>query len=62
MNDKWQTIFNIEAISRDIMQLSIRTEITGVTDADLKTIEAGAKRILRLIKEAREKNSKETKE
>ena len=53
MNDRWQTIFNIEAISRDIMQLSIRTEITGVTDADLKTIEAGAKLILREVEELR---------
>lgn len=53
MDDKWQTIFNIEAISRDIMQLSIRMKITGVTDADLKTIEAGAKRILREVEELR---------
>lgn len=54
MNDKWQTIFIIEAISRDIMQLSIRMEIIGVKDADLKIIEAGAKQILGKVEKLRE--------
>ena len=53
MNEKWETVFIIEAISRDIMQISIRTEIVGVTDTYLKTIEAGAKRILKKVEELR---------
>lgn len=54
--------FTIEEIARSIMCLSIRVEETTVTSAYLNEVEAGAKRILRLIKEAREKNNKETKE
>lgn len=53
--------FTIEEIARAIMCLSIRAEETIVTKSYLNEVEAGAKRILRLIKEAREKNSKETK-
>ena len=54
--------YTIEEIARSIMCLSIRVEETTVTSAYLNEVEAGAKRILRLIKEAREKNNKETKE
>lgn len=54
--------YTIEEIARSIMCLSIRAEETTVTSAYLNEVEAGAKRILRLIKEAREKNNKETKE
>ena len=54
--------FTIEEIARSIMCVSIRAEETTVTSAYLNEVEAGAKRILRLIKEAREKNNKETKE
>lgn len=55
MNEKWEKVFIIEAISRDIMQLSIRTEIVGVTGAYLKTIEAGAKQILKKVEELRKR-------
>lgn len=54
--------YTIEEIARSIMCLSIRAEVTNETKSYLKEVEAGAKRIRRLIKEAREKNNNETKE
>lgn len=49
--------YTIEEIARSIMCLSIRAEITNETSAYLNEVETGAKRILRLIQEAREKNN-----
>lgn len=54
--------YTIEEIARSIMCLSIRVEITNETSAYLNEVEAGAKRILRLIQKAREKNNDRTKE
>ena len=49
--------FTIEEIARSIMCISIRAEETTVTSAYLNEVEAGAKRILRLIKETKEKKN-----
>lgn len=51
--------YTIEEIARAIMCLSIRAEETTVTSEYLNEVEAGAKRILRLIQEAREKNNEQ---
>lgn len=58
MNKKLMVVHEIEEIGRAIIWQSIRTEETCITQEYINEVEAGAKRLLLLVKELRE-NDKE---